>query len=136
MNKIEQMRPRQRTLPTAIVGALVLAVLLWWSPDRALAQGEWTTNGSNINNTNAGNVGVGTTTPQHPLHIVTASGDPVKIEGTTPTAYSQLLLQGTGRRYHVGVGNGSETLFGVPISFIFMMAVQASCELSWIPMAT
>ncbi|MEA2176626.1 MAG: hypothetical protein QOD00_4218 [Blastocatellia bacterium] len=35
------------------------------------AQAQWATNGNNINNTNAGNVGVGTTTPGSKLHVAT-----------------------------------------------------------------
>jgi len=31
--------------------------------------GPWDSNGGNINNTNAGNVGIGTTTPESPLHV-------------------------------------------------------------------
>jgi hypothetical protein len=37
-------------------------------PDKAQAQ--WVTNGNNINNTNTGNVGIGTTTPSTKLHVV------------------------------------------------------------------
>src|SRR5215813_12642578 len=33
------------------------------------AYGQWTTNGNNINNTNTGNVGVGTTTPAQKLDV-------------------------------------------------------------------
>jgi hypothetical protein len=35
------------------------------------AQAQWATNGSNINNTNAGNVGIGTTSPGSKLHVAT-----------------------------------------------------------------
>ena len=35
----------------------------------AAAAGEWATSGSNIFNTNAGNVGVGTSIPQEKLHV-------------------------------------------------------------------
>jgi hypothetical protein len=37
------------------------------------AQGQWATNGNNINNTNPGNVGIGTINPQTSLHVSTAS---------------------------------------------------------------
>ena len=37
------------------------------------AHGQWTTNGNNINNTNSGNVGVGTTTPASKLDVKTNS---------------------------------------------------------------
>jgi len=35
------------------------------------AQGQWATNGNNINNTNPGNVGIGTTSPGSKLHVAT-----------------------------------------------------------------
>src|SRR6184192_3033255 len=38
----------------------------------ASAQSQWTTNGNNINNTNTGNVGVGTTSPMSTLHVASA----------------------------------------------------------------
>jgi hypothetical protein len=36
-------------------------------------QAQWATNGNNINNTNTGNVGIGTTTPAYPLDVVAPS---------------------------------------------------------------
>lgn len=48
---------------------VVLAVTICFClPQRAEAQ-QWTTNGNNINNTNTGNVGIGTTTPLTKLDI-------------------------------------------------------------------
>src|SRR5215813_2732789 len=35
------------------------------------AYGQWATNGNNINNTNTGNVGIGTTSPQGQLQLFT-----------------------------------------------------------------
>ena len=46
---------------------LVVCVLLGAYPSYVKAQ--WTTNGNNINNTNSGNVGVGTTTPTQKLDV-------------------------------------------------------------------
>lgn len=43
------------------------------SPKTAYPQ--WTTNGSDINNTNTGNVGIGTTTPSSPLTVIAPSGN-------------------------------------------------------------
>ncbi len=48
-------------------------VILLGQARNAPAQ-QWTTNGSNINNTNTGNVGVGTTNPTSPLEIQAADG--------------------------------------------------------------
>src|SRR5712692_4599692 len=49
----------------AAIGFALL--LLFAAPQRAVAQ--WTTNGNNINNTNSGNVGVGTTSPDKLLTV-------------------------------------------------------------------
>ncbi len=54
--------------PRALYPLVVLTLLLFLGqPPDALAQ--WTTNGSNINNTNPGNVGIGTSTPVSPLEV-------------------------------------------------------------------
>lgn len=52
------------------VGLFTLAIL-FATPQTA--HGQWTTNGNNINNTNTGNVGVGTSTPGAKLAATTAS---------------------------------------------------------------
>lgn len=48
----------------------------------AFAQGEWTTSGNNIYNSNSGNVGIGTNAPDRQFHIKSAtSGYPtLKVE--------------------------------------------------------
>ncbi len=57
-----------------------------------------------------GRVGVGLTNPATPLHIYTVDNNPVRIENITPSGYSQLVYQGTGRTFQTGVGNASETI--------------------------
>jgi hypothetical protein len=44
-------------------------MLLVGTQEQALGQSQWTTNGNNINNTNTGNVGVGTSTPAGTLTV-------------------------------------------------------------------
>ncbi|HXQ71602.1 MAG TPA: hypothetical protein VN844_13995, partial [Pyrinomonadaceae bacterium] len=48
---------------------LFTLAILFASPQTA--HGQWTTNGNNINNTNSGNVGVGTTSPGSKLTVTT-----------------------------------------------------------------
>src|SRR5687767_10216439 len=56
---------------------IVACFLIIAYPDAA--NGQWTTNGNNINNTNSGNVGVGTTTPAQKLDVAGA----IASSGTT-----------------------------------------------------
>jgi hypothetical protein len=60
-----------------------------------------------------GNVGIGTWVPAHPLDITSATDGLINIAGTVPTAYTQMFYRGTGRQYQTGVGNASETAYGV-----------------------
>lgn len=50
------------------------------------AQGQWATNGTNINNTNTGNVGVGTTTPAAKVAVATNSASVNGSVSITPDA--------------------------------------------------
>jgi hypothetical protein len=61
-------------------------MLLLGLPHQASAQSQWTTNGDNINNTNTGNVGVGTTTPNDKLEVRTTTAGQAAISGTTTAA--------------------------------------------------
>jgi hypothetical protein len=58
---------RTNALAVLVCVLIVVPVLLLW-PTGANAQ--WTTNGTNINNTNSGNVGVGTPTPSSRLTVI------------------------------------------------------------------
>jgi hypothetical protein len=67
-NSIKPTRARARRWVYALA-AWALLVCLGQSPD-AFAQGQWTTDGANIHNTNTGNVGVGTASSEAKLHVV------------------------------------------------------------------
>lgn len=60
-----------------------------------------------------GNIGIRTATPLAPLHVtksVSGNFDPTMVvEDTYTQGYTMLQLRGTNRRYHLGVGNQSET---------------------------
>ena len=64
-------RKRLSTL-NLIASAVVFVIVCLLQP--ALAQAQWTTNGTNINNTNSGNVGIGTTAPAYRLSVVIDDG--------------------------------------------------------------
>ncbi len=51
------------TICTLILGLVIL------QPCKTLSQTQWTTNGTNINSANSGNVGIGTNTPEHKLTV-------------------------------------------------------------------
>ena len=65
-----------------LVGVLLVLLL------SSTVQAQWTTNGNNINNTNSGNVGVGTTSPGYALDVQqnttnNASGTVLRLKGNT-----------------------------------------------------
>jgi hypothetical protein len=68
MKRDEQLRRRRPAQRVYLLAAFALTILLGLSDD-ILAQSQWTTNGNNINNTNTGNVGIGTTNPQSKLDV-------------------------------------------------------------------
>lgn len=71
MNRIEQLKHRHPVMWAGALSMFALAILLS-QPEKAQAQ--WATNGTNINNTNTGNVGVGTTTPTYKLETAGSIG--------------------------------------------------------------
>lgn len=69
MNKIERPNSSQSNFLTTVMAILALMVWLGMS-HQTLGQSQWTTNGNNINNTNTGNVGIGTSTPNAKLVVI------------------------------------------------------------------
>ncbi|MGA9767575.1 MAG: hypothetical protein WBV94_00935 [Blastocatellia bacterium] len=65
MNKTTRSISKRQSIWAAFLLAFAFMVA---QPDKAQAQ--WVTNGNNINNTNTGNVGIGTSTPAFPLDVV------------------------------------------------------------------
>jgi len=63
--------------------------------------------------------GIGTTAPAAPLDIRNsiANGVGLIVGSSVATGWSQMMYQGTGRSFTVGVGNASETSKGVPNKF-------------------
>jgi len=72
---------RSRTIVFHSLLFLGSVSVLWCEANSALAQ-QWTTNGSNINNTNTGNVGIGTTTPAAKLDVTTNAGANLRLNAT------------------------------------------------------
>jgi hypothetical protein len=93
MNKIERPRSSHSTLLITILSVLTL-MLLMGRVDQAQAQGQWATNGNDINSTNTGNVGIGTTTPSAKLQVTTMGyGTYTDITGSTSTVGGSLIDQ-------------------------------------------
>jgi len=77
-----------------------------------------TTLGSSVLYQSSNNIGLGTTSPNTVLHISASSAQPLlNIENNTPTGYTNMRFTGTGRKYIIGVGNASETFFGIADDF-------------------
>ena len=82
---------RQPTIRISTIITLLVLVLLGCS-QKVFSQ--WATNGNNINNTNTGNVGVGTTSPDTnaKLHVYNAPGAGVDIQSANAGGWSRLRL--------------------------------------------
>lgn len=69
----------------------------------------------------SGNVGIGTTSPIEKLHVYrnqVAYYNPLLVlEDDIAAGYTQMAFKGTGRTYHLGVGNASETGFSIANKF-------------------
>lgn len=88
--------------------------------------GSFATTGSNSFNGNqtitgsavvTSNLSVGTTSTTSPLTIISSASPLITIQSTNATSYSNMRFSGTGRLYTIGVGNASETSFGVANEF-------------------
>jgi hypothetical protein len=89
--RTNQHRRQQRARSMSTLITFFVFVFLGCSQN-ALAQ--WSTNGNNINNTNTGNVGVGTTSPDTnaKLHVFNAPGAGVDIQSANAGGWSRLRL--------------------------------------------
>ncbi len=58
--------------------------------------GHWAANGDDIYNTNAGDVGIGITTPSSPLHVVGSGSRTARVRNTSATGGTALLAEATG----------------------------------------
>lgn len=70
--------------------------------------GPWTVSGNNIFNTNTGNVGIGTTTPQSKLHVVAPTGGATPGEGIRVHG----IASGVGNQSYMSFTNSSGTRTG------------------------
>jgi hypothetical protein len=66
MNNIK-LRERSRSILQTVITVVFMAMALAGLPGEAI--GQWTTNGNNINNTNTGSVGIGTSTPESAVKL-------------------------------------------------------------------
>ena len=77
---------RKRATSTGWLSTLCLFTLAILLASPQTAHGQWATNGNNINNTNSGNVGVGTTAPGAKLAVATNSASVNGTVSITPDA--------------------------------------------------
>src|ERR1043165_1227837 len=77
---------RKRVTAAGWLSTLCLFTLAILFGASQTAHGQWTTNGNNINNTNSGNVGVGTTTPAAKVAVTTNSASVNATVSITPDA--------------------------------------------------
>jgi hypothetical protein len=118
MNKDKQSGRRSSRLPGHLLAVFSLTILLGLS-DAAFAQSQWTTNGSNINNTNSGNVGIGTNSPIDLLEVYRSQngGTIIRVDNpdsTSPSAYTGVAFyqNGVRRSQLVSVNDGCTACIG------------------------
>lgn len=95
--------------PAITRGCMVAVLLLMAVPD---GEAQWATNGSNINNTNSGNVGIGTTAPSQKLEVVgTVKATGLELQGgMLKSAY--VTQVGNDALQNSGIGLSVNRLFG------------------------
>jgi hypothetical protein len=119
MNRDKQSgRCASSQLRVQLLAALALMILPGLS-EAAFAQSQWTTNGNNINNTNTGNVGIGTNAPIDLLEVYRSqnAGTLIRVDNpdsTSSSAYSGIAFYQNGvRRSHlVSVNDGCTGCIG------------------------
>lgn len=72
----------------------LLTLILVGAVDQA--QGQWTTTGNDISNTNTGNVGVGTSTPTAKLHVSASGNVMAKVQSSTAGAEFDVVSNASG----------------------------------------
>lgn len=92
---------RQQRMPVLLSTALLIMMWAFIQPQNTPAQ--WTTNGNNINNTNTGNVGIGTTTPSGKLHIFNAGNLIFNLQSGSAAAEAD-FISGGGGSWALGTG--------------------------------
>jgi hypothetical protein len=91
----------------SIILVVIAVMVLFGLPSQTFGQGQWTTNGNDISNTNTGNVGIGTTTPNDLLELRRSQNGGTLIrldnpDSVSPSAYSGISFYQNGvRRAHV-----------------------------------
>lgn len=117
------MRTKQRSSPSRFPRASLMTtlttIILFSCSQQSLAQ-QWSTNGNDISNTNAGNVGVGTATPGSKLDV---NGRIQQTGSTTDLGYlltnSSLFASTTALNPGIAFygGNGVNALYGADLGY-------------------
>jgi type II secretory pathway pseudopilin PulG len=116
---INKRRIIERLTHATMFCLLALAAVLYQARE---AHAQWVTNGNNINNTNTGNVGIGTSTPGAPLEINKSqnAGTSLVVDNSYTTAGNAAFSgvwfkQGGANRFFVGtINDGNTTQVGGP----------------------
>lgn len=89
MNLDEQPTRRQPALRLCLPVTVALIMLLGF-PNSTLAQNQWATDGNNINSTNTGNVGIGTTAPEGKLDVRMNIGEDLRLFGNGSGTFGRI----------------------------------------------
>jgi hypothetical protein len=75
----------------------IMLVVIWTLFQSKSAQAQWATNGNDTNNTNSGNVGVGTSTPDRKVDILDAASPQLRLTFTDSSVFTDLQTISSGQ---------------------------------------
>lgn len=78
MNRIKLQSGSHSTL---LISLLIVLTLMLLRPAQALGQSQWATSGNNINNTNTGSVGIGTSNPSPTAKVHIVNNEVLRLQG-------------------------------------------------------
>jgi hypothetical protein len=73
-----------------------------------------------------GMVGIGTATPNKPLHIYSTASDPLRIQNSSDANYNRILYQKPSRTWSVGQNNGNDFVIADETAAAFRLAINTS----------
>jgi hypothetical protein len=109
---------------------LCIATVTFFLINAQTVAAQWATNGNNINNTNSGNVGIGTTSPGAKLEVNRggSSGEAIRVSSGASGNYVYYGIGRTALESLVGIAAGSDQFFTGTAAGDFIINAQSSSQ--------